>query len=796
MWYNNEIKEVLHKMKKKSLLVKILLITVILVMALVLGVGIGAISWIIQDTPDIANYGRWHASETTRIYSRGGDLISSLYEENRIFVPLSQMPQQLIDAVVSIEDARYYSHFGVDLWAIGRAFYRDLTRAGILEGGSTITQQLAKNALLTHDRTLYRKIQDAYLALQFERIYTKEEILEFYLNEIYLGHGSYGVQTASKTYFGKDVSELTLGESALLAGVIRAPYIYSPYIDLDTALRRRNLVLNRMEELEFISAREAYMAREEEVTLRVRGQEKRIATYFQNYIQEELLTMFDDQKILRGGLKVYTTLDLDYQKNAEETFQWALEEGILPTVEREEGHTMTQPQVALVTLDPKTGAILAMVGGRGEDHLNRAVQSTRQPGSAFKPFVYTAAINEGYTTTYMLDDARTDEFLDRDQINSNLEYWPRNYDDTYGGLTSLRSGLARSVNVMAVKLLSEVGIEETVDLIKRMGITTLVESGNRQDLVLPLALGGLTRGVTPLEMASAFGVYANQGIHAQPFAIEKVVDNRGQVIYEHSPEKNVALDEEVAYIMTSMLESVMDASLGGTGRRAYLGRPTAGKTGTTSDYTDAWFVGYTPDLVTSIWIGEDQPRSMRYSFGTLGSSTAVTLWGEYMRKVIADLPITYFERPESVLRLAIDPETGLLPNQHTTHTVEEVFIRGTEPTEVTTLHLPTVDLAVDTQYWLLASDHCPPDKVEILTFQQETGYLVDETGRPVREKHPQTNRPLTDDEGNYIYIQAPREECYLHSPPPELREDRSFMDRVLDLFTDDEEKEEKEDDKE
>ncbi len=753
------------------------------------GLGVGTLTWILQETPDISSFGRWHASETTRIYAANGELLSSIYEENRIFVPLNQVPDNLKNAVIAIEDTRFHRHFGIDLWAIGRALWRDIRGRAWLEGGSTITQQLAKNALLTHDQTLYRKIQDAYLAIQFERIYTKDEILEFYFNEIYLGHGSYGVQTAARNYFGKDVSQLSLAESAMLAGLIRAPYYYSPYIDREAAERRMNIVLNRMEDLEYITAREAHMARREEIELNSDDREqKQLAPYFRSHVQEELRKMFDDQQILRGGLQVYTTLDPEIQKKAEDTFSWALEQGVLPTVERNEGHTKEQPQVALVTLEPDTGAVKSLVGGRGDDHLNRAVQSKRQPGSAFKPFIYTAAVEEGYSPGSVIDDTPTDQFLDKEQVEEDLKFWPRNYDNSYGGPTTLREGLARSINVMAVKLMDEVGIEKTVDLIKRMGITTLVESGNKHDLVLPLALGGLTDGVTTMEMASSFGILANNGIYVEPYTIEKIVDNRGQVIYEHEPSREIVLEEEVAYLMTDMLKSVMDPSLVGTGRRANLDRPAAGKTGTTNEYTDAWFVGYTPDLVTSIWIGEDQPRPMRYSLDEgswqLGSGTAVTIWGEYMQQVVSERPVTYFQKPENIVNLEIDPLTGLLPNEYTPKTIEEIFIAGTEPEEKTELHGPTVEVDVDTEHWSLATEYCPPENVETLTFQQETGYLLDERGWPVREKDPEIEvMPLKDDNGDYLYVSLPEEDCYVHKPP-EAREEgeESIFDRIIDLF--------------
>jgi len=768
--------------KKGSNFKKIAFIVIILLFTMFTGAVVGSVTWIIQEAPDISNYGRWKPSEATMIYSEDNKLLSRLYQENRDYVPISKIPESLQNAIVAIEDNRFYEHYGVDPWAIARALWVDITRGAIVQGGSTLTQQLAKNALLTHERTIYRKIQEAYLAIQFERTYTKKEILEFYLNEIYLGHSVYGVQTAAKFYFNKDVEDLTLAESALLAGLPKAPNYYSPYNNLEAAKRRRNIVLNQMAKYGYISEAKAEATKEKPIKTDkgLKRHEDR-APYFVSYIRNKLIDMYGAQAVYNSGLKVYTSLNYDMQMKAEKTVNNAFKTYI-PTVEKEEGQGLKQPQIALITIDPQNGHIKAMIGGHGNDKYNRAVQAYRQPGSAFKPFVYTTAVEEGYSPGSVISDMPA---AYKTGINTDEVWIPENYDGKYRGPTTLRIGLAKSINVMAVKLLKQVGIQDTIKTAKKMGISSLVEEGKKNDNTLALALGGLTKGVTPLEMASAYGVLANRGIKVNPVAIIKVVDSRGNIIFENDPEKEIVLSQNVAYLVTDMLRSVLSRGplVWGTGWRANLGRPAAGKTGTTSNYTDAWFVGYTPELVTSVWIGEDIPVKMEYKLRdekgniirnkngkpkteTISSAEAAKLWGGYMRKVVRNKPVKDFNRPNNIITKKICIESGLLPNEYCPEDSirEEIFIKGTEPTKVGTLHKPTIKVKVDNSTGLLATNYCPPEDVQTYTYQKETHIRVDENGVPIKLVDEKTGVPLRNEAGEYIYERMPEKECTVHAP--------------------------------
>ncbi|SKA04706.1 penicillin-binding protein 1A [Selenihalanaerobacter shriftii] len=766
---------------KNSNFKKISIIVIILIIAIISGAMVGSIAWIIKEAPDISNYGRWKPSEATMIYSEDGKLLTRLYQENRDYVPISKIPKNLQNAIVAIEDNRFYEHYGVDPWAIARALWVDIKGGGIIQGGSTLTQQLAKNALLTHERTIYRKIQEAYLAIQFERMYTKKEILEFYLNEIYLGHSVYGVQTAAKYYFNKDVSNLNLAESALIAGLPKAPNHYSPYEDPKASKRRRNIILNQMAKYGFISETKAKKTKDQPIRPN-KGliNKKEIAPYFVRHIRDKLIDMYGAQAVYNSGLKVYTTLDYNLQMKAEQAIDKAFN-SYIPTVKKEKGYGLKQPQIALTTINPQNGHIKVMVGGRGDDNkYNRVTQAYRQPGSAFKPFVYASAIEKGYSPGSVIDDIPEAYKVGKDEE----DVWiPKNYDDKYLGPTTLRIGLAKSINVMAVKLLDKVGIKDTIKLTKKMGISSLVERGRKNDNNLALALGGLTKGTTPLEMASAYGVLANQGIKVNPISILKVVDSRGNVLFENDPEQKIILSEDVAYLVTDMLRSVLSRGplVWGTGWRANLGRPAAGKTGTTSNYTDAWFVGYTPDLTTSIWIGEDAPAKMEYKVYNdngevvkdktgepkteiVSSAETARLWGDYMRSAIKSKPVKDFKRPNNIITKKICVESGLLPNEYCPEDSirEEFFIKGTEPTKVGNLHKPTIEVKVDNSTGQLATSGCPSEDVSTYTYQRDTHIRVDENGVPIKLVDEETGVPTRDEAGNYIYERMPEEECSLH----------------------------------
>ncbi|MEW6047722.1 MAG: PBP1A family penicillin-binding protein [Bacillota bacterium] len=663
---------------------RFVVLTVAIVLASTLGAVAGAVAALVRSTPNL-DEPRFAPRQTTYIYDRKGRVIRSLFIENRIPVSIDEIPRVMQQAIIAVEDADFERHRGVDLRAILRALWVDLRSGSIVQGGSTITQQLAKTAFLTNDRTLSRKIREAVLAIELERRYTKEEILEAYLNQIYFDEGAYGVEAAAQTYFGKSIRDVTLAEAALLAAIPRSPVNYNPYRNPDRALARRNFVLDRMVEVGYISPRAAREAKAQPLgVIPRRSAPEATASYFVDYVLQDLLDRYGKEgkeMVYAGGLKVYTTLDLNLQRAAEEIAQDTDSLRILYRDER----GLPQPQIAIVTLDPKTGDILAMVGGRGDNNkYNRAVLATRQPGSAVKPFIWVAAIDRGLATpaTVIIDEPQS-------FVLPNGEPWtPENYDEIYRGPVTLRTALEQSINMVAIRLLQRVRPEVVMEYMEKMGITTLVRGpGEPNDMNLSLALGGLTKGVTPLEMAAAYAVFASGGIYSKPRAILRVEDANGLVLEQVRPRQRVVLPEISTYLVTDMMWGVV---ANGTGKPARLpdGRPVAGKTGTTEDFTNAWFVGFTPDLVTTVWIGNDkQKEAMRPPGGKpIGSSKAAELWRQYMSKAVANLPPRDFPKPAGIVEgIRIDTRTGLLAppgcGLPDSQVRLEIFAQGTQPTE-------------------------------------------------------------------------------------------------------------------
>ncbi|PIV21625.1 MAG: penicillin-binding protein [Deltaproteobacteria bacterium CG_4_8_14_3_um_filter_45_9] len=602
------------------------------------------------------------------VYDRHGRLIGNLCYHRRIWTPIEKIPIILQHAVIAVEDSRFYQHNGVDLRGMARALVKDLIPGGTLQGGSTITQQLAKIVLLSSERTLERKIQDIAYALEIEKNYSKKEILEFYLNSIYLGHGNVGVEAAARYYFGKSVSEVSLDQMALLAGMIRGPEYYSPLKNPKLARERRNTVLRKMLEQKYITPPQNKRAQRQGLNHVLPSQTASVGAYFLDYVHECLLQEgYSEDELRYGGYDIYTTLDLSMEEKAERSL-----------LEIPQFTAKTQPQAALVTIDPVSGEILAMAGGRdyGKSQLNRAVKSYRQPGSAIKPFVYATALEGNYTAASIFEDKP----LSIPLLNG-MEWKPENYDRTYRGKMTLREALRESINSVAVQLLQRVGVEAVFEQIQRMGITSLVKQGKNNDQNLAsLALGGLTKGVTPLELATAYAAFANQGRLVKPVAILKVVDSHGKVLKEFKPEEpKTVLSPQTAYILTMLLKDAVDQ---GTGIGAKLpDRPAAGKTGTTSDYTNAWFVGYTPDLLTAIWVGNDrQEQRMTYKEGNVGSSLPAKVWGGYMSRVTAFLPVVDFARPEGIVWVDVDPETGqAVPSWFGGKSYKEIFNENNVP---------------------------------------------------------------------------------------------------------------------
>ncbi|WP_293985916.1 transglycosylase domain-containing protein [Megasphaera sp.] len=590
------------------------------------GLSVGYIFAAYRSLPAVGNNMR--PAVSSQVFDAHGKLITTLHsDQNRLPIDINKVPQNLQNAFIAAEDNRFYEHIGIDPVGIVRAVFANLTNRGIAQGGSTITQQLAKNAFLSQEQTLKRKIQEAMLALEIEHKYSKKEILEMYMNQIYFGQGAYGIQTAAKTYFNKDVNELSLTQCAMLAGLPKSPNYYSPFNNLNEAKKRKNVVLDQMAKYGYISSAEAEKAKNQDLGLSKSHQaakEKDENAAFIDYVSQQVAKKYGDDALYKEGLKIYTTMDADKQHAAVRALRH------LPDNYTDE-NGLTQPQAAIVSIDPKTGHILAMVGGRGQDSFNRASMAVRQPGSAFKPFVYLTALQHDMTPDTTMDDKPV-----------TYGGWsPKNAGGSYSGTMTLSDALAHSVNTIAVQLADKVGPKKIIANAKKMGITTLVD----KDENLAMALGGLTKGVTPLEMASAYGTFANKGVHVKPTAIVKILDRNGNVLedstsLEKEETKTRVMSEREAYEMTTMLEGVIEH---GTGTAAAIGKPAAGKTGTTDDNKDAWFVGYTPDIVTAVWIGDDTGS---HSLGEVyGGTIPAEIWQDYMSSATSDESGSDFSSP-------------------------------------------------------------------------------------------------------------------------------------------------------
>lgn len=613
--------------RKRSNNGKLFLVALSLVFVLATGGVLGFFTASMHAMPNLR--GEFRPAASSQLYDSSGKLITTLHSvEDRIPVSIAKIPPHLQNAFIAVEDARFYQHFGIDFRGILRAIWSNLRNQEITEGGSTITQQLAKNAFLSQDRTLKRKLQELFLALQIERQYTKQEILELYLNQIYFGQGAYGVQAAATTYFGKNVQDLTLAECSILAGIPKSPNYYSPLNNPKAAQARQTVVLDQMVKYGYLSTADAAAAKAAPLKLATGGQ-RSIATYFVDYVTQYLINRYGADAVYKDGLQIYTSLDLSMQQAAEAAMQK------LPTTRTENG--IQQPQGALIALDPHTGFVKAMVGGRGTDHFNRATMAERQPGSAFKPFVFLAALEAGLSPSSTLEDS---------PITFN-KWTPVNYDGKLHGMVTLRQALALSLNIPTVKLANQVGIDKALAFAQQLGISTLVTQGQVNDRNLAAALGGLTRGVTPLELASAYSVFANQGVRAEPVIIVRVVDRTGKILEEYTPREKPLLSDKTAYRLTDMLKGVISS---GTGMAANIGRPAAGKTGTTSDYKDAWFVGYTPDLVAAVWMGHDAGGELN---GITGGSIPAEIWRSFMTAALAKIPVRDFPIPSG-----LPPETS------------------------------------------------------------------------------------------------------------------------------------------
>ena len=626
---NSEIRR--SHVKKSSPWKKVIFFLFVVVFIAVAGAAAGFFVSIGSGLPDISSNIAPDAS--SRIYDAKGRLITTVHaEENRIPVSIDEVPVNLQNAFVAAEDVRFYEHHGVDPRGILRAAFSNIVSGNATgQGGSTITQQLARNAFLNQEQTLKRKILEVILALKIERQYTKKQILELYMNQIYFGQGCYGIETASRVYFGKNAKDLTLPQAALIAGLPNSPNYYSPFRSLEAAKYRQGIVLDQMAKYGYITEADAAAAKEADLHL-AKPQDKKgtssTASYFVNEVIRQISEKYDSDAIYKEGLQIYTTLDLDLQKAAEESLNRNL-----PDAYTDE-NKLTQPQGALLSVEVGTGYVRAMVGGRGQDQFNRAVQMVRQPGSAFKPFVYLTA----FANRVNMSDSLSNEAKD-----FGGGWTPKNYGGTSGGKTTVSEALIHSMNIPTVYLADQVGIRKIIETTKACGISTLVTDGPYNDINLAAALGGLTNGVSVWDMAKAYSVFANGGRLVEPRIILKVVDRSGNVLEDNTgtPESKQVVDEKAAWKLTSVLEEVISR---GTGGNAYIGREAAGKTGTTDDEHDAWFAGYTANLSTAVWIGDDASTNAGYTGGTIPA----IIWRDYMSQAENTYRAKRFDIPASV----------------------------------------------------------------------------------------------------------------------------------------------------
>jgi len=617
-----------------------------------------------HDLPQIKALETFKPAAITRIYSADKVLLTELFTERRVPVRLTAIPNDLKQAIIATEDRKFYEHTGVDLKAVLRAIVTDIRAGGFVQGASTITQQLARTLFLTPQKSIIRKLKEALLAFQVERRYTKDEILERYLNQVYFGSGAYGVEAAARLFFGKPVSKLTLAECALVAGMPKSPSRYSPLVDESLALKRREVVLNQMARNGLITQEELIVAKSSPLNLAKTLRITTKAPYFVAYVQGFLEKEFGGARLYRTGLTVHTTLNYKMQEAAEKAVAKGLEQ-LSARMEKGGLLKVQSPQGALVSLDPRQGGILAMVGGKDfqESPFNRATMARRQPGSAFKPLVYACAMEHGFSQSDLIWDAP----VVFKGAKEDVDWTPQNFSGKFRGEMILREALAVSQNIPAVKLLNKVGPSTAVQCAYRMGIESPLQPN------LSLVLG--TSEVTLLELTAAYSVFPNGGVWTRPFATLEVLDQEGRSIWRARPQLRAAISSETAAIMADMLQTVIQS---GTGKAAKsLGWSLAGKTGTTNTYRDALFVGFSPTVVTGVWVGLDH-------YGTLGDKetgarAALPIWINFMEQALADRPYHGFALPNGVVKVQVDAESGLLASETCPNAVTVVFKKGTAP---------------------------------------------------------------------------------------------------------------------
>ncbi|CAN5756580.1 PBP1A family penicillin-binding protein [soil metagenome] len=682
-----------------------LLISLVGAMAIGVFLVSGWIAWFSYDLtaglPDgKALRGLSDMAQSTTLYDAKDQPVFTIFKEQRIEIPLEKMSPHFIKAVLSIEDQRFYEHSGVDAIRVAAAVLRNVKEGRHAEGGSTITQQLARQSFLSRDKTYRRKLKEVILAAYIEGVYEKSDILNLYLNKVYFGDGLYGVEAASRGYFGKPATELDVAESALLAGLIQSPSSYAPTVNLERAVNRRNVVLTAMASSGAIDAETAEKAKRAKVDLD-NGLEiaETYGLYFKEQVRRELVDRFGWERVYQGGLKVFMTMDSDLQETAERLVERGLVDiegrrGFDGPVRKghtiEEGQSPAYLQGALVSVDPTTGHVLAMVGGRDftESRFNRATQAKRQSGSAFKPFVFAAALEAGFSPATVITRLN-------DPIQTLQGKWvPEDEHSTASSMT-LRTALKTSSNRAAVQLLNSVGIEKAVSYAEKLNIGT-------PPSVPSLALG--SGDVTLIALTAAYGAFAAEGVLRPPVLIRRVEDSAGEVLYKDEETSAQAVSKATAYLLSSMLADVVNHGTGYRARQAGFTLPAAGKTGTTNDYVDAWFVGYTPRVVTGVWIGFDQPKTI-IDNGYAGE-LAVPVWAGFMKAATKGHKQDWFDRPDDVVALNICRVSGRRPNdgcgdvevvspdgfiESRSMIYTEYFVKGSQPSAICPVH-PRVSL--------------------------------------------------------------------------------------------------------
>jgi penicillin-binding protein 1A len=609
--------------------------------------------------------------QATTLYDVHKRPVFTIFKEYRIEVPLSRISPHLRKAIIAFEDQRFADHGGIDVVRIFGAIWADVREGRKAQGGSTITQQLARQTFLTREKKLWRKVREIALARRIERMYSKDEILELYLNKVYFGDGLYGAEAASRGYFGKSAADLDLSQAALLAGLVNAPSVNAPTVNMSRAVTRRALVLNAMREQGIITKPAFDRASHEKVQLvDALRREEPLGQYFKEEVRQQLVKQFGWERLSEGGLKVYTTIDPEMQRAAEANVATALQQIDMRRARRKVAPGVGQLEAALVAMDPTTGEVRAMVGGRDfkSSRFNRATQALRQPGSAFKPFVYAAALEAGYSPASVV--TRLDE-----PIQTLQGAWIPEDEHSVGSAMTVRSALRTSSNRAAVRMLEEVGIDKTVQQARKMGMG-IVPS------VPSLALG--SGEVTLMAMTSAYATFADRGLLRPATFIRRVEDNDGHVLFEAKPAPQQVISPRTAFLMTSMLADVVNHGTAYKARQEGFTYPAAGKTGTTNEYVDAWFVGFTPHLVTGVWVGFDKPRTI-ISNGFAGE-LAVPMWARFMKQATAKDKPDVFKAPEGLTAAGICRLSGKLPNAACDRIYTEYFARGTVPTEICDQH--------------------------------------------------------------------------------------------------------------